>query len=98
MGTSTRFNAANPLWLQNSSPRQKLGIFLGIDVIGHNSQLEAVAEPTAESLNQSRFAGTHRSGNPQTQLARHQLRNRREYSSAWASCVREAPTPELHIC
>jgi hypothetical protein len=43
MGTSTRFNAANPLWLQHPSPRQELGIFLGVDVIGHNGQLKPVA-------------------------------------------------------
>ena len=98
MGTSTRFNAANAFGLEHPSPRQELGIFLGVDVIGHHSQLEPVAELTTEGLHQSRFAGTNRSGNPQTQLARHQLRNRREYSSAWASWVSEAPTPALHIC
>ena len=82
---ATGFNPTDARRLQRTSAGEELGILLGVDVVGDHRQLQLIAQSTAERLHQRGFAGAHRTGDPQAQLAAHQLRNNREYSSAWAS-------------
>jgi hypothetical protein len=51
MGAASGFNATDALRLQRTRTRQELGIFLCVNVVGHNRQLQAITQCLAERFN-----------------------------------------------
>ena len=55
---------------------------MGKDIISNDRNFQPITQLQAKCLNKSRFSGSHGTGNTETQLTGHQLRNKREYNSA----------------
>src|SRR6476659_2252806 len=60
VGAAAGFDAENAVLRQGPSSRQKLCVFLGKDVVGHDGQAIAVAQFPAERFNQCSLAGADR--------------------------------------
>ena len=84
--TRAGLDADDALHGQRAAPVQELRVFLGVDVVGDDGELVAVAQPFAEGVDQRRFAGAHGSGDSESKRlfchGRSQERKRRLY---WVS-------------
>src|SRR6266540_194983 len=67
---AARLDSQHPLLRQDSAPDQELGVLLRIDVVGDDGQIEAVAQPHAERLDQGRLARPDRPADADSQGAR----------------------------
>src|ERR1700683_5364388 len=63
MGARPGFDAANAFHRQHTLPRQKLGVFLGVNVVGDDGEIDARPKLSRELVYERRLARTHRTGN-----------------------------------
>jgi hypothetical protein len=64
---AARLDADDPLWLERTGTGEKLGVFLGVDVVGDGGDVVALAEALAECIHQRRLAGADRPANADAQ-------------------------------
>src|SRR5262249_29606721 len=66
MGATARLDADDSLFDQRAAALQEERVFLGVDVVGYDGDLEAVAHPLAEGVDERGLAGadgaTHSAG------------------------------------
>jgi hypothetical protein len=67
MGAPSSLNAHNAFDGQGLGANQKLGIFLGVDVVGDDCNFKAIAQGFAQCINQGGFAGTNRASHANSQ-------------------------------
>jgi hypothetical protein len=60
-------NSDDPFERENFAPREELGIFVRVNVVRDDCEVNFGPELAAESLNECRFAGTNRTGDPQSE-------------------------------
>jgi hypothetical protein len=68
--TPAGFDGSNPLRWQGLVANEKLSIFLGENVIGHDRDVVAVAKPAAEREQQRRLAASDRTTNANRERTR----------------------------
>jgi len=61
------FHADDPLGRQGLVAHEELGVFLGVDIVGHHSEVVAIAQGLAQGEGQGGFAGTDRPANADAQ-------------------------------
>ena len=61
------FHADDPLRRQGLVAHQELGVFLGVDVVGHHGEVVALAQGVAQRQGQGGLAGAHRAADADAQ-------------------------------
>jgi hypothetical protein len=64
---AARLDPDDTLGQQRARSRQELGVLLGVDVVGNYRELEPLAHPLAQAVDQRRLAGTDRTADADTQ-------------------------------
>ncbi len=89
MRAAAGLHAEDAIGRERAGAGEKLGVFLGVDVVGDRGDVVAVAQPLAERIHERGLAGADRPADADSQrsVGRRHERNNLVY---WVSCFIEA--------